>query len=240
MGCEQRARQFHDRSSGTPAMDTVLLAAELAAGIARVKSARSRIAAGANTTITGTGTATAIFVNMTGTETTTVTSSEGPIDKGLARILNASHVTTTRACATEPSSPCCAAARYAGPRWRRSPMGAVRAHSRWGRRSPGAGTGRRHRAREEREVGSASGPARLAAPDIAIAQRLRDRASSIAVLLGRALRRSEVAALTDGRFRSSDAFAVEATAAPRQANTPEPTTVYTTAKARMYPLNQTD
>jgi len=54
------------------------------------------IAAGANTTITGTATTAAIFVNMTGTETTTVTSSEGLIDKGLARILNASDITTAK------------------------------------------------------------------------------------------------------------------------------------------------
>ena len=47
---------------------------------------------------------------------------------------------------------------------------------------------------------------------------LRDRAI-IAVLLGCALRRCEVAALTDGR--SSRGFTLEATVAARHANTPD-------------------
>src|ERR1017187_10510383 len=39
-------------------------------------------------------------------------------------------------CTSAPSSPCSSAVRCAGPRWRRSPMGAVRADSRRRRRSP--------------------------------------------------------------------------------------------------------
>src|ERR1022692_3934655 len=40
---------------------------------------------------------------------------------------NAPDITTTKACAPAPSAPRCSAVRCAGPRWRRSPMGAVRA-----------------------------------------------------------------------------------------------------------------
>src|ERR1017187_2036469 len=49
--------------------------------------------------------------------------------------MNAPDITTTQGCATAPSSPCCSAVRCAGPQWRRSPTGAVRAHSRRRRRS---------------------------------------------------------------------------------------------------------
>jgi len=64
----------------------------------------------------------------------------------------------------------------------------------------------------------AVGVARPNAPGIATTQAPRDRAI-IAVLLGCAQRRCEVAALTDGR--SSGAFTPEATGAARHANTPE-------------------
>ena len=49
---------------------------------------------------------------------------------------NAPDIATTRGGATAPSLPCSSAAPSAGPRWRRSPMGAGRADSRWRRRSP--------------------------------------------------------------------------------------------------------
>ena len=49
---------------------------------------------------------------------------------------NAPDITTTKACASAPSAPCRPAAPCALPRWRRSPMGAVRADSRRRRRSP--------------------------------------------------------------------------------------------------------
>jgi hypothetical protein len=78
--------------------------------------------------------------------------------------------------------------------------------------APGAGTGRGHRAREERDVDSAC------APDITTTKGLRDRAI-LDVLLDRALRRCSVAALTDGR--SPGAFTPGATVAARHANTPE-------------------
>jgi site-specific recombinase XerD len=58
----------------------------------------------------------------------------------------------------------------------------------------------------------------LNAPDIATTQGLRDR-TIIAMLLGCALRRSAVAALTNGRC--SGGFTLEATVGARHANTPE-------------------
>jgi hypothetical protein len=80
---------------------------------------------------------------------------------------------------------------------------ALRASARGGRgdrqRAAGAGIGRRHRAREKREVESAS--------------------AIIAVLLGCALHRCEAAALTDGC--RSGGFTPEATVAARRANAPE-------------------
>jgi hypothetical protein len=53
------------------------------------------------------------------------------------------------------------------------------------------------------------------------------------MLLGCALRRPEVAALTDGRW--SGGCTLEATVAARHADAPELTTVYTTALGRMHP-----
>ena len=47
----------------------------------------------------------------------------------------AGHQTTQRH-TSAPSSPCCSAVHYAGPRWRPSRMGAGRADARWRRRSP--------------------------------------------------------------------------------------------------------
>ncbi len=82
---------------------------------------------------------------------------------------------------------------------------------------------RRHRPREERSGNWLSlkpAQALLNAPDISTTQGLQDRAI-IAVLLGCALRRSEVAALTEADRRCSGGLTPEATGAARRANTAE-------------------
>jgi hypothetical protein len=91
------------RKLAVEATDNGLLAPELAAGIARVKSAKSIGVRGGN------------WLSL----------------KQAQALLNAPDITTTKGLrARSPSSPCCSAARYAGPRCRRSPMGAGRADSR--------------------------------------------------------------------------------------------------------------
>jgi len=111
---------------------------------------------------------------------------------------------------------------YAGP------VGVVRGRGRSDEHRPaGAGTRRRHRTRERaKSIGVRAGnwlslrhaQALPNAADIATTKRPRDRAI-IAVLLGCALRLSQVAALADGR--ASDGFKPEATVAAGHASTPE-------------------
>jgi hypothetical protein len=88
-----------------------------------------------------------------------------------------------------------------------------------GRRAARARTGRRHRPQESaKSIGVSFGaPERAGHRDD---QGRRDRAI-IAVLLGCALSRPAVAALTDGRWAGG--FTLEATVAARQADAPEPT-----------------
>ena len=114
-------------------------------------------------------------------------------------------------------------ARVIAPRARRSSPSARRRSRR--RTAGGGGTGGRRRRRQEREVHrSAYGnlahpPAGAGAPERA-GHRDRQGAARRAIIAPRcsavALRRSEVAALTDGRF--SGGFTLEAKAAARHAN----------------------
>jgi hypothetical protein len=103
----------------------------------------------------------------------------------------------------------------------------------------GAGIGRRHRKRQEREVESASGPAGgspsgwCGVPEPAAYHHRQGAARPRhhrAVLLGCALRRSQVAALTDGRC--SGGFTEKATVAAPHANAPELSVWAATPSAR--------